>query len=113
MVREPEVVFWCAAPFVGAGTAGGGWSGWAMAQPLVPWCRPGAARRTRLMALALVRMSIRMRALSAAPGFLAAPGAVGEVVDLAFHDGTTGAVSLLPGRPDLAHIAGSGMAVVC
>ena len=33
---------------------------------------------------------------SAAAGFSAAPGAVGEVADLAFHDGAMGAVGLLP-----------------
>ena len=34
--------------------------------------------------------------VSAAAGFSAAPGAVGEVADLAFHDGAMGAVGLLP-----------------
>src|ERR1700682_5240336 len=36
--------------------------------------------------------------LAAAAGFSAAPGASGEVADLAFHDGTVLAVVLLPGR---------------
>src|ERR1700692_3037939 len=35
---------------------------------------------------------------AAAAGFSAAPGASGEVADLAFHDGTGLAVVLLPGR---------------
>src|SRR4029079_9003317 len=34
--------------------------------------------------------------VSAAAGFSAAPAAVGEVADLAFHDGAMGAVGLLP-----------------
>ena len=38
-----------------------GWWGQAMAQPVGPWCRPRVASRARLMALARVRMSVRMR----------------------------------------------------
>jgi hypothetical protein len=40
--------------------------------------------------------------LAAAPGFSAAPGAAGEVADLAFHDGPVGPVGVLPGRILLA-----------
>ena len=40
--------------------------------------------------------------VSAASGFTDAPGAVGEVADLAFHDGAVGPVGLLPGRVFLA-----------
>ena len=40
--------------------------------------------------------------VSAAAGFSAAPGAAGEVADLAFHDGPIRSVVLLPGRVLLA-----------
>ena len=40
--------------------------------------------------------------LSAASGFAAAPGAAGEVADLAFHDGPVRAVVLMPCRVFLA-----------
>ena len=40
--------------------------------------------------------------LAAASGFSAAPGAAGEVADLAFHDGPVRSVVLLPGRVLLA-----------
>jgi hypothetical protein len=43
--------------------------------------------------------------VSAAAGFSAAPGAVGEVADLAFHDGAMGAVGLLPDGVFLAALA--------
>ena len=43
-----------------------------------------------------------MRFVSAAAGFSGAPGAAGEVADLAFHDGPVGPVVLLPGRVFLA-----------
>jgi hypothetical protein len=39
---------------------------------------------------------------AAAAGFSAAPGAAGEVADLAFHDGPVGPVVLLLGRNLLA-----------